>query len=71
MATNKYKGECGTCGTPVAPGAGTVRKTGGRWVTSCHRHGVPTRTYAQGCDCRRPNCNGCDDTYDAMRDAHL
>ena len=32
---NKYAGTCADCRSRVAKGAGTVEKTGGRWILKC------------------------------------
>lgn len=62
--TNQYPTPCLDCGGETRPpGHGILTKQGGRW---CVVHPHPTR---KGCDCGRPNCGGCDDVYDARRDA--
>jgi len=69
--TNKFAAKCTTCGTHVPAGAGSLGgKVNGRWVTRCATH-TPAAAPRRGraCDCHRPNCGGCDDTFDAMRDA--
>lgn len=63
---NQYPTPCLDCGGEVRPpGHGTLTRRGGRWFCV---HPTPVRG---GCDCGRPNCGGCDDVYDARRDAEL
>jgi SWI/SNF-related matrix-associated actin-dependent regulator 1 of chromatin subfamily A len=40
--TNRYRGCCNNCGTPVDPGAGFIAKENGRWVIYCKTH-LPTQ----------------------------
>jgi len=68
---NKFSAKCVTCGTHVPAGAGTLAgKVNGQWATKCSAH-TPAAAPARGrsCDCHRHDCGGCDDTFDAMRDA--
>jgi len=68
---NKFAAKCITCGTHVPAGAGSLAgKVNGQWATKCSAHTpAPRRTFSAGCDCGRPRCGGCDDSFDAMRDA--
>jgi len=80
--TNKFAGNC-TCGTRVAAGAGVLGpKVAGRWTTRCwgcvtagnvakarSAQWVARPAAARACDCGRPRCGGCDDTFEARRDA--
>jgi len=65
---NKFAGKC-ACGTHVPAGAGSLGgKVNGRWTTRCAGCTPrPRRSFSVGCDCHRPNCGGCDDTFDARR----
>ena len=61
---NMYPTPCLDCGGETRPaGHGILTKMSGKWYC---RHPRPV---GPACDCGRPNCGGCDDTYDAMRDA--
>lgn len=71
MKRNAFPTTCTTCATKVPAGHGALVKRSGRWIADCaiSTGGVSgSRAYAARCDCGRPTCGGCDDTYDAMKD---
>jgi len=60
--TNKYQGNCTTCGTHTPAGAGTTARQADRWVVRCASCSTPAP---------RPVYAGRysdDDGYDAMKD---
>jgi hypothetical protein len=71
MASNKFPATCAKCGAGIPARAGRLAgKVGGRWLVECASHAAPVAV-AGGCDCGRPRCGGCDDTYDRMKDRAL
>lgn len=72
MKRNAFPTTCTTCARKVPAGHGALVKVAGRWVANCAMSTggvVGSAAYDRRCDCGRPMCGGCDDSYDAMRDA--